>query len=57
LQPFRGHALSLRVHASVLEDVELLEGRLPRNAGVREDRNVRRKVGTIRAGQAFKLGD
>src|SRR5262249_38815080 len=34
----------LRVDAHVLEDVELLEGRLPRNAGVGEDRNVRREV-------------
>ena len=34
----------LRVDADVLEDVELLEGRLPRNASVRENRNVRRKV-------------
>jgi hypothetical protein len=34
----------LRVDTNVLEDVELLEGRLPRNASVRENRNVRRKV-------------
>ena len=35
---------ALRIDAGVLEDVELFERRLSRDAGVREDRQVRRDV-------------
>src|ERR1700730_10083816 len=35
-----------RIDTDVFEDIELLQGRFPRNAGMREDRDVRRKVST-----------
>jgi hypothetical protein len=45
----------LRVDTDVLEDVELLEGRLPRNARVRENRDVRCKVGTANGAKHLAL--
>ena len=49
----------LWVHTNVLEDIELLKRRLPRNAGMGEDRNVCRKVRATDGSEylALILGD